>query len=119
MPNRRLTPEELEKARSLLDDVRRRLDDLSCGDKELLFAYRRKITKELIYDERSGPMERRKLKRLKFKQQSGLCPICQKTLPDKYTVLDRFNAVDGYTEENTRLIHSECDTEIQKSRGYT
>lgn len=119
MPNRRLNADELEKARSLLDEVRCRLDALSGGDRELLFAYRRKIAKELTYDERSGPMERRKLKRLKFKQQNGLCPICQKTLPDKYTVLDRLNAVDGYTAENTRLIHQECDIEIQKSRGYT
>ena len=119
MPNKRLNPDELEKAQILLNEVRRRLDDLSCGDRELLFAYRRKITKELIYDERSKPMERRKLKRLKYKQQLGLCSICQKELPDSYTVLDRFNAVDGYTEENTRLIHQECDIQTQKNRGYT
>lgn len=119
MSNRRLNAEELEKARSLLDEVRLRLDELSCGDRELLFAYRRKIAKELTYDERSGPIQRRKLKRAKFKQQNGLCSICQKELPHKYTVLDRLNAIDGYTEENTHLIHQECDIEIQKSRGYT
>jgi len=119
MPNRRLQPEELEKANALLNEIRARLEDLSAGNKELLFAYRRKISKELTYDERSKPMLRRRLKKLKFTQQNGLCPICGKQLPTTYTVLDRFNAVDGYTEENTRLIHPECDIVIQRERKYS
>lgn len=43
MPNRTLTPAELEKANTLLDSIRRQLEKLSEGDNELLFAYRRKI----------------------------------------------------------------------------
>jgi hypothetical protein len=51
MPSGVLTNEELGKARELLDDIRQRLLTLSNDDKDLLFAYRRKIGKELIYDE--------------------------------------------------------------------
>jgi hypothetical protein len=118
MPNRQLTSDELEKARALLEEIRARLTVLSNGDKELLFAYRRKIYKELGYDERSKPMARRALKDKKWKEQRGLCAICEKELPVRYTVLDRLNAVDGYTPENTRLIHQECDVSQQESKGY-
>jgi hypothetical protein len=118
MPNRQLSPDELKKARALLTCVRARLLKLSNGNKHLLFAYRRKIFKELMYDERSKPMARRRLKQIKREEQSGLCAICQKSLPETYVVLDRFKAVDGYTVKNTRLIHQDCDADTQRSRGY-
>lgn len=50
-------------ANELLKEVRQRLATLSDGDPLLLFAYRRKVFKELIYDERGKPMVRAKLKR--------------------------------------------------------
>jgi hypothetical protein len=50
MVNPRLTPDQLDLARALLDEVRARPVDLSNGDKELLFAYRRKLAKELSYE---------------------------------------------------------------------
>ena len=118
MANRQLTNEELECANVLLREIRAKLGALSQDDVDLLFAYRRKVYKELTYDERSKPMVRRKLKFLKRTQQLGLCAICQKDLPEKYAVLDRHRAVDGYTTENTRLIHSDCDVEFQTSKGY-
>lgn len=118
MPNRQLSAEELVTARALLHEIRQRLTTLSNGDKDLLFAFRRKIYKELGYDERSKPMARRALKTKKWKEQRGLCALCNHELPENYTVLDRFNAVDGYTAENTRLIHQECDVTHQKSKGY-
>jgi hypothetical protein len=118
MANRQLTPAQLVRANALLAEVRSKLEALSQGDKDLLFAYRRKIFKELTYDERSKPMIRRKLKDQKWKEQRGLCAICGKDLPEKYTVLDRLSAVEGYTIENTRLIHQECDAAHQASRGY-
>ena len=102
----------------LLNEIRRQLEALSEGDRELLFAYRRKVYKELAYDERGKPMVRRRLKIQKFQEQNGKCSICGEPLPDKYTVLDRFRAVDGYVSENTRLIHQDCDVSIQQSRGY-
>jgi len=118
MPNRQLTAGELKKAQGVLDEIRSKLNRLSRGDRELLFAFRRKIYKELTYDERSKPMVRRKLKEQKRKEQKGLCAVCRKPLPEKYGVLDRLNAVDGYTTKNTRMIHQECDVKVQDSRGY-
>ncbi|MCC6126158.1 MAG: hypothetical protein IT426_14445 [Pirellulales bacterium] len=118
MSTRQLTLEELAKANHLLDEIRSNLDALCNGDKELLFAYRRKIKKELEYDERGKPTDRRKLKDQKWKEQRGMCSICGKELPEKYTVLDRINAMNGYTKENTRLVHQECDIAQQAARGY-
>lgn len=118
MPNRMLTTEELEKANRLLNGVRAQLLELANGDPELLFAYRRKVYKELTYDEREKPMVRKKLKSLKRQSQNGLCERCKNPLPEKYCVLDRLKASNGYTEENTRLICSTCDVEVQKEREY-
>lgn len=118
MANRRLSPDELAQANALLDEIRAKLLQLSQGDRDLLFAYRRKIYKELTYDERGKPMYRRRLKDLKRLEQNGLCALCGTELPGKYVVLDRFNAADGYTPENTRLIHQHCDVQVQQSRSY-
>jgi hypothetical protein len=118
MPNRQLNAEELVLARGILETVRKELERLSGGDAELLFAYRRKVAKELTYDERSGPTQRRKLKKLKRFEQKGLCPICLKELPLKYAELDRIEASAGYTPENTRLVHYECHVAEQAEKGY-
>ena len=119
MPNRQLTSEELAKANRLLDTIRAGLDALSGGDRELLFAYRRKIAKQLNYDERSSPMARRALKIIMRERQKGLCAACSTELPETYNVLDRFNAVDGYVEANVQLICEPCDREKQRKRNYT
>jgi ribosomal protein L37AE/L43A len=84
----------------------------------LLFAYRRKVAKELQYGERSGPMLRRRLKVQKRKEQNNKCAQCRERLPEKYTVLDRLEAAKGYTPENTRLLCEPCDRKIQAERGY-
>ena len=119
MANRNLTPVELEASRALLTNIRERLTSLAGGDAELLFAYRRKIAKELGYDERKHPMARRKLKAQKRKEQGGVCARCPDKLPERYAVLDRIVASKGYTAENTRLICEKCDREVQAERGYT
>ena len=118
MPNRNLSPAELELANEFLAKIRLDLETLSGGDQALHFAYRRKIHKELGYDERGKPAHRRILKLKMMIEQNGLCAHCGKELPERYAVLDRFNAIEGYTTENTRLIHQHCDTEIQQGRGY-
>jgi hypothetical protein len=118
MPNRRLSSEELVRATALLESIRERLRELAGEDGELLFAYRRKVYKELIYDERNKPMVRRRLKALKREEQGGICPLCKKPLPATYCVLDRFVAAAGYTAENTQLICPECDVKTQASRRY-
>src|SRR6266571_4100481 len=100
MPNRQLTERELaDLFAPLLAEVRNRLTTLSGGDSKLLFALRRKLAKELSYDERGTPMQRRYLKALKRGEQGGKCAICKRDLPEKNVVLDRLEAMDGYTPE--------------------
>ena len=119
MPNRRLSAAELEIANLLLTDIRSSIETHAKGDPELLFALRRKVAKELTYDERSKPMIRRALKTKMRKLQNGLCPICTDPLPERYCVLDRTNAVDGYVVSNVRLLCPACDQQVQTSRRFT
>lgn len=119
MPNRQLTSEELEKLFApLLFEVRERIISLSGGDKDLQWALRRKLFKELTYDERGKPMQRRKLKEMKRVEQDNKCRQCKESLPANYAVLDRIEAMKGYTLENTRLLCQACATQVQRERGY-
>lgn len=118
--NRQLTDDERERlALPLLAEIRRRIVELSAGDTRLAWALRRKIYKELVYDERSKPMTRVKLKKEKRAAQKGTCAACNEPLPAKGAVLDRFEAEGGYTPENTRLICPPCDMRIQAERRYS
>ena len=120
MPNRQLTATELTNLFTpLLAEARTRLGELSSGDAELKWALRRKLFKELSYDERDKPMQRRALKAFKRGAQQNKCARCQAELPTTNTVLDRLTAMGGYTPENTRLLCRECDFTIQKDRGFT
>lgn len=122
MPNRTLTADELAKlARPLLAEIRDRLNGLSGGDPQLLFALRRKIYKELSFDERGTPMKRRLLRAAKYAEQQGKCALCSDTLEPmgKNGVLDRAEAMDGYVNENVRLICAKCDRRVQESRNYS
>ncbi|HEV2342252.1 MAG TPA: hypothetical protein VGS15_10685 [Candidatus Acidoferrales bacterium] len=118
MPNRNLNADELKRASELLADIRERLDSLAAGDPLLLFAYRRKVVKELGYDERGKPGLRAQLKALKWGQQNGKCAHCGDELPLKYSELDRKNAADGYTAENVQLVHAKCHQERQAANRY-
>lgn len=119
MPNRNLARDELKQSNELLTEIRGRLVDLAGGDPLLLFAYRRKLVKELGYDERGKPGARGKLKALKWGQQDGKCAHCCDELPLRYSELDRRNAADGYTVENTELVHAKCHQARQAAKGYT
>jgi hypothetical protein len=119
MPNRNLNADELKHANELLADIRERLIRLAGGDPLLLFAYRRKVVKELGYDERGKPGVRAQLKALKWGQQDFKCAHCHDELPLKYSELDRKNAADGYTAENTELVHAKCHQARQASKRYT
>jgi 5-methylcytosine-specific restriction endonuclease McrA len=119
MPNRNLSAEELLRARQLLSEINKRLVSLADGDPELLFAYRRKVAKELTYEERGKPGERKQLKALKWGQQQGKCAHCGEPMPLAYSHLDRKSASKGYTDENTELIHGECHHQRQAEKGYT
>lgn len=115
---RRLTESELEKARAILAMTRNEIARVAGDDKSLLWALRRKVYKELVYDERSKPMARRMLKFKLFARQKGLCAGCTRELPEKYSILDRREAMKGYTEENCKLLCSECDQKAQAKRKY-
>lgn len=118
MTNRNLTADELVKANALLSDIRTRLRGLAAGDPAALFAFRRKIFKELSYDERGKPTVRIKLKARKFGEQHGICAECREPLPEKFAELDRKDAMLGYTPENTELIHGDCHRKRQSARGW-
>jgi hypothetical protein len=119
VPNRNLNADELRRANELLVDIRERLASLASGDPLLLFAFRRKVVKELGYDERGKPGVRAQLKALKWGQQNGRCAHCGDQLPLKYSELDRNNAVDGYIAENTELVHAKCHQARQSAKRYT
>jgi hypothetical protein len=117
--NRRLTDNEHEVARRILEAARTEMDAAAAGDRDLLFALRRYIINRLIHDERGTPMQRRKLKREKWAGQKGLCALCNGPLPTRHSVLDRIVAVDGYTDANTRLLCPECDRSVQTERKFS
>lgn len=119
MPHRRLTPIELATANSLLADFRVKLATAAAGDEALLWALRRKVFKELMHDERGQPMARRALKEAKRHAQGGLCTVCQGQLPEKNSVLDRLEAMKGYTIQNTRLLCPSCDARLQSEKVYS
>jgi hypothetical protein len=47
------------------------------------------------------------------------CVHCGKDLELEYSELDRKNAADGYTVENTDLVHAKCHQDRQAAKGYT
>lgn len=118
MPNRKLTTVEIAAAVKLHNSIRKRLDKLSAGESELLFALRRRLVVKLTHDERGTPAHRNKIKRLKRAEQNDMCPICSKELSLKYAELDRFSASAGYTMENTRLVHHDCHIKDQAEKAY-
>ena len=58
------------------------------------------------------------VKALKRGEQGGKCALCQQALPARNAVLDRIEAMLGYTPENTRLLCPQCDNRIQAERGF-
>jgi ribosomal protein L44E len=119
MANRLLTEDEIKSVFTpLIKLVRDELVVKANGDDNLLWALRRKLAKELVYDERDKPMVRKKLKLKKKLDQLNKCAECFEELPSTGTVLDRLEAMKGYNEENTRVLCPVCDAKIQKERGY-
>src|ERR1700722_20874947 len=103
-----LSDETRAKAIALLQEIRARIDAGADGDEAVRFQMRRYILKRLEFDERGTPTQRRKLKDLKRKFQRGLCYECAQPLPVKGAELHRLQAVEGYTEANTRLLCRAC-----------
>jgi ribosomal protein L44E len=103
---------------ALLAKIRDDVASLSAGDPELAWALRRKVYKELVYDERGKPMHRKALKSKLRILQDGCCASCGQELPERGAVADRLEAMMGYTEANVRLLCPSCDVSIQSGRGY-
>ncbi len=120
MPNRQLDEQERKKAGELLGRIRSELKLLSGGDQNLLFAYRRNIYKQLTYDERGTPTQRRIIKAQKLIQQNYKCanPDCNKDLRGIESDLHRFEAAPGYTLENTELLCHPCHRKQQADQGF-
>lgn len=120
MPTRKLSKMELaDLFQPLGEEVAQRLQTLSGGDTALLWALRRKLAKTLIYQERGTPMHRRKIKMFKFAEQQGKCAECGQPLPALDTILDRIDAMKGYTIQNTRILCRPCDFKIQTGRNFS
>ena len=113
-----LTEVQREKVLPILAVVRAAIDVASEGDLLVLHQMRRYIAKRLEFDERGTPTQRRKLHELKWKRQKGICALCPKALPERGAELDRLIATEGYTEENTRLVHHDCHRKLQANKGY-
>jgi hypothetical protein len=103
-----LSHEDRAKALQILEQTRAQIDAAAADDPERRFQLRRYILKRLEFDERGTPTQRRKLKDLKRKFQRGLCYECAQPLPAKGAELHRLQAVEGYTEANTRLLCRAC-----------
>lgn len=119
VPNPQLDEEQVRQAHALLAEIRGRIQALAGGDADLVFAYRRKVAKELTYDERGKPGLRRRLKRQVAKRQAGRCAACQEPLPARGSVLDRKEAKEGYTLENVDLVCRACDAIRQGTAGFS
>jgi len=120
MPNRQLTKDEIQNIfKPLIHEIREMIIKAAHNNPEMHWALRRKIVKELGYDEKGHPMLRKQLKAQRFKEQKGICDYCHEALPEKYSELDRIEAINGYTFENTRLVHHECHIKKHAGLKYT
>ena len=114
-----MTEDERERARAILAKARSKLKKQARGNLELLHAMRRYLYIRLMHDERGTPAARKKLKAYKVKQL-GRCERCGDPLAmADEPELDRIRAVEGYNDENTRLLCRKCHRAEQKEKGYT
>lgn len=118
MPNPTLDEAALLEARTLIEQIEKKIELLSAGDSGKKFAFRRKIAKELIYLERSKPSKRKRLKKQKWKAQEGKCADCKCSLELRGSILDRKHAILGYNAENVDLVCTLCDRKRQDAKSY-
>jgi hypothetical protein len=124
MSNERMSKRQLEAARQILSEVRHRLASAAQDEERFVFLLRRYIWKNLSYDERGNPQQRTKLKLQKLVEQDGKCAYPNCPTPDRLMTkedepeLDRIEAMNGYTKENTVLMHHDCHRMSQKGKGF-
>lgn len=119
MPSRKLTPAEAATADAILDRVKADIKAAAGNDPVLLFALRRRTFSRLMHWERGTPAERRKLQKLKYAEQNGRCGRCGEQMDVQGSELDRKDPVDGYTVQNTRLLHHDCHVKEQQEKGFS
>jgi len=115
---RKLDNTDLQVAHAWIGEIRSKLTAYAGDDRELLFRMRRKISRVLVNDERGNPADRKRLKEKKWRLQNGRCQFCDQAMPIKGSHLHRHKAIDGYTVENTDLVHAECHHRQQDEVGY-
>lgn len=118
MANPTLNEEQLAQANALLAEIRARIKAVAGDDPALVFAYTRKLSKELNYDERGKPAKRGRFKKALHKAQGGKCAHCGLPLELKGSVADRHEAPGGYKTGNVDLIHAGCDQERQTGKRF-
>ena len=105
----KLNPQQTADADALFTRLKADLLALSGGDEDLLFNFRRKMYKELMYDERGTPLARQRLKKATWKLQEGKCAVCGKELAFEGSELERIYAPKGFVEGNVKVVHHECN----------
>jgi pyruvate-formate lyase-activating enzyme len=75
--------------RDLLEHIREEIHRIAMGDEKLAVQIRRYVSKQLMYDERGTPVERREKKVRLYERQKGLCALCSQPLELKRSELHR------------------------------
>jgi hypothetical protein len=118
MANPTLNEEQRKIAMEIVAGVSARLHALAAGDESLLFAYIRKVSKQLVYLERDSPSKRKRVKKKVWKSQHELCAECKQPLELRYSIADRIDAVKRYIPENLEIIHDACNRARLERKGY-
>jgi len=116
-----LTDIQLAEVSKILDYVRSEITRIAGDNQKLAHHARRYISKRLEFDERGTPAQRNKVRMLLLAKQQGKCAECGEPLPAKEdSDLDRFESPEqGYSVENTRLIHRACHRKAQAAKNYS
>jgi hypothetical protein len=101
----------------LLALVRRKLDEASAGDRIAICAKPEALQGVKLpraqQADGAAQAEPRGLE-----AQGRKCAECGQPIELAYSILDRGNAVDGYTAENTWLVRANRDYKAQAAKGY-
>jgi hypothetical protein len=119
MPNRRLSNEERARLAPLISEIRSTLREIAGSDEALFWALRRRVWVQLQFEERGTPAQRAALKKQKRVEQNNRCKECSEPLDVSFIVLDRHDAMLGYTTQNTQLLCQKCDRAKQATLKYT
>ena len=52
-----------------------------------------------------------------WKKQQGICPICDRHLPEHLAVVDRYDRSGNFTARNIRALHIDCAALVARRRA--